>query len=74
MGSNNWSVLLDCMAFDYPDKPLKELTDAELLNLLDKVSGEVKIRNSLKLEAIGRNPQEAIKTAINTFMENMDKK
>jgi len=74
MGSNNWSVLLDYMAFDYPDKPLKELTDAELLNLLDKVSGEVKIRNSLKLEAIGRNPQEAIKTAINTFMENMDKK
>ena len=62
------------MAFDYPNKQLKELTDAELLNLLDKVSGEVKIRNSLKLEAIGRNPQEAIKTAINTFMENMDKK
>jgi hypothetical protein len=62
------------MAFDYPDKSLSELTDTELLELLEKVSNEVKTRNTLKLDAIRRNPEEAIKTAINTFVENMDEK
>lgn len=61
------------MATDYPDKPLKQLTDTELLDLLDKVSEEVKTRNTLKLDAINRNPEEAIKTAVSTIVDNLDK-
>ena len=58
---------------DYPKKPLKELTDNELLDLLDKISNEIKVRNSLKLDAIGRNPEEAIKTVISSLLNNIDK-
>ena len=61
------------MSTDYPDKPLKELTDTELLDFMDKVSAEVKTRNTLKLDAIGRHPEEAIRTAIDTFVNNIDR-
>lgn len=56
----------------YPDKPLKELSDTELLDFLDIVSEEVKSRNSLKLESVGKSPGEAMKEVVDIILKNID--
>jgi len=48
-------------------KPLSELTDTELLDLLDSVSAEVKRRTSLSIDPDVDN-QEALKRAADYFV------
>ena len=50
-------------------RPLSELNDAELLNLLDEVSGEVKKRNSLSMNPEDEEDREALKRATEAFAE-----
>ena len=52
-------------------KPLKELGDTELLNLLDQVSDEVKRRNSLVVESDGVEDSEALRRAVSAFADVM---
>lgn len=48
-------------------KPLSELSDTELLDVLDLVSAEVKRRNSLSFSPEGEDEGAAIKRAAEYF-------
>jgi len=51
------------------NKPITELTDNELLDLLDSVSAEVKRRNSLSMAPDDANDAAALNRAANYFVD-----